>query len=184
MRARTALILCGHTYEHREVNLKDKPKSLLTYSPKGTVPVLILADGTVIDESLDIIKWAIKTNDPQHLARPITAEAILNDTMANFLPGIYQCKYPERYDVDQELVRANNREWLLALEKILSKQTYIIDQKLSYIDLAIYPFIRQWRHIDTDYFITNFKATNNWLTKITNADFFELVMANHITWQD
>lgn len=183
IRARSVLIACGVQYEHREVNLKDKPKSLLEFSPKGTVPVLVLDNKQIIDESIDIIKWAIGENDPLALARPNSADVIIDDTMSNFLPGIYQCKYPERYDVDHEEIKQKNRLWLQSKDKILSKQKYLFDDSISYVDFAVFPFFRQWRHIDQEFF-ESLNATNTWLESILAQDFFDKVMQNHPVWQD
>ena len=182
IRARSTLLACKIEYEHREVNLKDKPQSLLEYSHKGTVPVLVLDDGTVIDESFDIMTWAIAQADPAKLYRA-QGQDLIQDTMDNFLPGVYQCKYPERYQVDHAQVRQNNQKWLQRLEQLLTKTSFVIDNDLSYVDLAILPFIRQWRHIDIDYF-TSLKQTNAWLNKITEQDFFQKAMLKHPVWQD
>lgn len=182
IRARLALNYCGLNYEIREVNLKQKPKSLLEYSPKGTVPVLILDDGTIIDESFDIMKWAISTSDENKLSRPNESISIIEDCMKNFLPGVYHCKYPERYDVDPSLAKAKNQEWLKKLEAIL-EQEFVIDNKISIADLAIFPFIRQWQNIDED-FTKNLKNTTRWLQTITKSEQFKKAMVKQSIWLD
>lgn len=182
IRARMSLIACEIFYEHREVDLKNKPRSLIEYSPKATVPVLILDDGSVIDESYDIIKWAIRNNDPCKLSREQADETIIEDTMQNFLPRIYHCKYPERYDTDKNQALELNRKWLAQFNEDNSNR-YVFDDNLSYIDIAIFPFVKQWHYIDKEF--TESQAwVFSWLNRIYQSEIFEKTMNNYPKWQD
>lgn len=183
IRARMTLIACGLDYEHREVDLKQKPKSLLQYSPKGTVPVLVLKDKTVIDESIDIMRWAIKQKDPMSLARANASQAIINSTMSEFLPRIYHCKYPERYDVDHQEAKTKNQNWLIEFNSVLASNNYVLDDRLSLHDLAIFPFIRQWHNIDQE-FTENQANIMRWLNAISCTEFFDQAMTKYPIWSE
>ena len=181
IRARMTLLACGIKYEHREVNLKQKPDSLIKYSPKATVPVLVLNDSEIIDESFDIMLWAIRQKDPLSLGCDSKYETIVEDCMQNFLPGVYHCKYPERYDVDINAARNANIAWLAKFEQELATKKFLVSNRITYIDLAIFPFIRQWWHIEPD---SEFVKINNWLEDIKAKEFYKLAMQNFEVWQD
>src|SRR5690554_5297240 len=130
MRARLALAMSGQRCRLREVVLRDKPATLLQASPKGTVPVLVLPDGTVIDESLDIMLWALRRHDPLHWLLPDNGSleemlTLISDCDSEFKPRLDRYKYPDRYgNVDPLAQRSMAVEWLWGLEARLNVGTH------------------------------------------------------------
>ena len=154
IRARLALAVSGQTYTLHEVLLRDKPAALLAASPKGTVPVLVLPDGRVIDQSLDIMRWALERNDPQQWLKPpnTTLDAMLAQIAqcdGPFKQALDHCKYPQRYP-DSEPAQAWTAasEWLATLEATLTRSAYLCSAQAGLADVAIFPFVRQFAAID------------------------------------
>ena len=148
MRARMALWAAGVTVELREVKLAAKPPALIAASPKGTVPVLVLADGTVIDESLDIMRWALGQNDPEGwLAGDDRALIAAND--GPFKHHLDRAKYPGRYE-EEGLSdhRAAALALLAPLELRLQAAPWLCGESRTLTDIALFPFIRQFAAID------------------------------------
>ena len=131
MRARLALHSSGIALQHREVELTNKPASLLAASPKGTVPVLVLPDGQVIDESLDIMRWALQTQDPlqwwpQDAAILNNAMALIEENDGPFKYALDRYKYPHRFGLkDGDTWRATGSQYLLQLEARLERLNQI-----------------------------------------------------------
>ena len=154
IRARLALAVSGQAYTLHEVLLRDKPTALLAASPKGTVPVLVLPEGRVLDQSLDIMCWALRRHDPQQwLCPPGTTLADMRDWVAQcdgpFKQALDRCKYPQRTpesDPTQALTAASY--WLLTLEARLTSSTYLCGTQAGLADVAIFPFVRQFAAID------------------------------------
>ncbi len=188
MRARMALKLANIPVEIREISLRDKPTHMLHVSPKGTVPVLVLVDGTVIDESLAIMEYALKEYPLQaniHAAsttsKEMSALVLHNDT--SFKQALDAYKYPERYP---ELAHADYRaqaELLLQqLESLLQKNTYLFDATPSFADIAIFPFIRQFAAVDNLWFqAANYPNLQVWLKRLVDSDLFISVMQKQPT---
>jgi glutathione S-transferase len=170
MRARLALTYMGIEYEAREVDLKNKPQSLLDYSPKGTVPVLVLPNGKILEESLDIILWAM----PQPgIADKSAIDEIIAINDSEFKANNHKYKYGE--DCDQ--ARAACERVIQQLEQKLSKHTYLINDAISIADLAIFPLIRQFSMVDSVWFAqTPYKNVQRWLSLISTADFYAKAM--------
>jgi len=189
MRARFALITCDIDYEHREILLRDKPQQMLNISPKGTVPVMQLPDGTVLEESLDIMLWALNQAGSD-LAQVSDAEKELitqNDT--SFKEGLDRYKYPTRYEGDDAVLRQNGYEvchaFLIQLEKLLEQNTSLFGDNLRAADIAIFPFVRQFSKVDADAWQqNNFPYLRVWLEGLCESETFEKVMQKYPLWQE
>jgi glutathione S-transferase len=172
IRARFTLNASRISYQLEDVDLKNKPEALLKASPKGTVPVLILADGTVIDESLDIMYWALSQNDPgawlpqnaEEQARIDQALTLLDQT---FIPCVYRARYPDRYPPEVHDAAVLAGEAILAT---LSPNAGLWLDRLTVADIAWFPFIRQWPHHREN------TALSRWLTQLIASDAFADVM--------
>ena len=186
MRARFALIACDINYEHREILLRDKPQQMLDISPKATVPVMQLADGTVLEESLDIMRWAFE--QARQMVRLSDAEKELvqqNDT--SFKEGVDLYKYPTRYQGGDELLRQQGyavcTDFFVQLEALLEKNTYLLSNELGFADIAIFPFVRQFSKVDTEVWQQNkFPNLRKWLEGLCSCETFERVMQKHTLW--
>lgn len=156
MRARLGLIFAELPVELREITLKNKPDQMLAISPKGTVPVLQLADGTVIEESAEIMMWALEKNDPQGLLDEKTsseANALIAQNDNEFKHWLDRYKYADRHlEMTQIEYRQKGEVFLQDLEALLTKNTYLLGNSVTVADIGIMPFIRQFAHVDRDVF--------------------------------
>lgn len=182
MRARMALWVAGIAVELREVKLSAKPPQLAQASPKATVPVLVLADGTVIDESLAIMRWALACRDPERwLAGDEPALIAVND--GAFKHHLDRAKYPGRYDTDAVDHRAAGLALLRPLEARLARTANLCGDTRNLTDIALFPFIRQFAHIDRDWFaaqtVPNLQA---WLERHCTSDPFAAIMPKFSPW--
>ena len=150
MRARMALIYSGIECILREVDLKAKPEHMLKASPKGTVPVLILANGDIIDESMDIINFALNKHDPigvleQEKNHLHDIEELISNNDESFTPLLRQYKYFEKHPASpkEETLKKIEANFLSHFEDMLSKSRFLINDKISKADIALFPFIRQ-----------------------------------------
>ncbi|HAN88548.1 MAG TPA: glutathione S-transferase, partial [Erythrobacter sp.] len=152
MRARMALRIGGASYEHREVVLRDKPAEMLEVSPKGTVPVLVAGPAEVIEESRDIMRWALVRSDPEGWLERDDPELIeTND--GPFKHHLDRYKYATRYDdVDPAQHRTAALDILRRLDERLSQSAYLRGETRGFADIAIFPFIRQFANTDRDWF--------------------------------
>lgn len=191
MRARLALAESGQQCELREVVLRNKPEAMLQASPKGTVPVLVLPDGSVIAESLDIMLWALRQHDPGHWLDPE------NETLETMLGLIGQCddtfkyhldryKYPQRYENTQaQTHREAGLEWLQQLESRLSLATYLFGQRPALADLAIMPFVRQFAQTDMNWFASQpIPQVQGWLEAWLASPVFLRIMDKYKPWEE
>jgi glutathione S-transferase len=184
MRARMALWVAGVTVELREVKLAAKPPELLAASPKGTVPVLVLADGRVIDQSLDIMRWALARNDPEGwLAGDDPALIAVND--GPFKHHLDRAKYPGRYDEDGTTdYRAAALDLLAPLEERLADAPFLCGDTRALTDMALFPFIRQFAAIDPAWFAAQpLPRLAAWLEGLLASDLFGAVMGKFAPWQ-
>jgi glutathione S-transferase len=184
MRARMAIASSGIQVALREVVLRDKPAEMLAVSPKGTVPVLLLADGLVIDESLDIMRWALRYNDPQNwLAGDDAALIRLND--GPFKAALDRYKYPHRYDIaDAEPYRREGWKILSDHDARLADQAYLAGDSPGFADIAIFPFVRQFAATDPIWFHEQAAtALQRWLATLTLSPLFETIMLRFPKWQ-
>lgn len=183
IRARLALTVSETAVEHREVKLRDKPAEMLAASPKGTVPVLVLPDGQVIDESLDIMRWALARNDPEDwLAGDDPALIAAND--GAFKHHLDRYKYPERYPADGVDHRAAALAMLLGLEARLGEHAYLTGARFGLADAAILPFVRQFAAVDRDWFAAQELArVQGWLEAFLGSALFVRVMVVREPWR-
>jgi len=191
MRARMAIKSANISVDLREVVLRDKPAHMLEVSPKGTVPVLLLPDGRVIDESRDVMLWALEQNDPEAWM-PSDAEVrgamlVLVDQCENdFKPHLDRYKYAARYEgADPTFHRAEAERFLAALEGRLEGETYLFGKKRSFADIAIAPFIRQFVNASTDWFPDSpYRNIKRWLNDFVESDIFKGVMTKYPQWRE
>jgi glutathione S-transferase len=182
MRARLALAVSGMACALREVKLAAKPAAMLEASPKGTVPVLVLPDGMVIDESLDIMRWALRQNDPETwLVRDAPDLIAMND--GPFKQQLDRYKYPERYGVDGAAHREQGLAILQSLEVRLAGTAQLCGEKPGLADAAIMPFVRQFAAVDRQWFNDQpLPRLKLWLQGHVLCDLFALVMERHAPW--
>ncbi len=185
MRARMALWVAGITVELREVRLAAKPPELITASPKGTVPVLVLPDGTVIDQSLAIMRWALAHSDPESwLAGDDAALIAANDRV--FKHHLDRAKYPGRYEEDGVTDhRAAALALLAPLEARLQAAPWMCGETRALTDIALFPFIRQFAAIDPNWFAAQpLPHLQAWLERLAASDLFASVMPKFTPWQE
>lgn len=188
MRARMALKYALIDVEHREIELRNKPRSMLLVSPKGTVPVLCTG-GTVLDQSVDIMRWAMKQSDPAGWGKvdDAIAQAWIDKNDGPFKVLLDQYKYPNRFpELDPEVVLNEALQiMLLPMEQILQNSQYLLGDKLSWVDIAIFPFIRQFSMVDQSRFEQlPIPAVKAWLTQHLESELFNSVMHKHPVWLD
>lgn len=191
IRARLAIKISNTPVELREVKLSDKPAQMLASSKKGTVPVLHLPDNSVIDESLDIMRWALSQNDPNNWLSGSTQEisetAHLIDINDNsFKQQLDHYKYFDRYpEHSMEYYREQAEDFLKILENNLTHTKYLIKDTVSLADVAIFPFIRQFAYVDKDWFDqSEYKKLSNWLNSLLNSKLFDEVMMKFLPWTE
>lgn len=192
MRARMALLEAGINCVLREVDLKNKPASMLEISPKGTVPVLLLKTGEVIEESLDIVNYALEQNELFNIQKynkqkQAELQELITNNDTKFVKLLRPYKYPERYpEHSQETCKKQIQvEFLDKYEKMLDNNQFLLGLK-SIADIAILPFIRQFAIVDQEWFYTsNYKNIIAWLKLMTdNPNFQNIIMAKHQPWQN
>ena len=183
IRARMTLYISDIDYDLVEVSLKNKPQELINCSAKAQVPVIKLKDNTVIDESFDIMVWALKQHDPQNWL-PKNDEQWkfckhhlkLNDI--TFKNALDICKYQIRHS-EQEIKQAKQdcEKILLTWDKILKTQKFLHGDHLGLVDIIIIPFVRQFSKITPDIFVdTNTPSLKKWLQHITSSELFKTVI--------
>ena len=185
IRARMGLAYCKISYEHREISLKKRPKSLYEISSKGTVPVLFTNNGTVIDESIDIMKWSLKKRDSKnwYVARKSEQDKMIlrNDEDFKYMLDRYKyyTRYPEKaLSVYQKSIASMLYEYNL----ILKKTKYLINENLCLVDIVLMPFIRQCAYVDIDWFNNNFKHLSKWLDNLIRSKLFRSIMHKYDIW--
>ncbi len=190
MRARMALMYSQVNFEHREILLKDKPVSMLQYSAKGTVPVLIVAD-KIIDESLDVMHWALNQNDPKNwmLAddKALQKEmlSLIQTCDTKFKPQLDQYKYSDRYELSEEYYRDQTQWFLSTLNERLKQRKCLMTDEKSLADVAIFPFIRQFAFVNKQWFDSNeYTNLQNWLERHLKSALFQSIMQKHTLWRD
>lgn len=184
MRARMALLISELTVELREILLRDKPADMLAISPKATVPVLQLPHGRVIDESLDIMRWALAHHDPAHwLAGDDPTLIAEND--GPFKAALDRYKYPSRYDLADGLAhREQGMAILQKLDQRLQGKPWLGGAAMGLSDAATFPFIRQFAATDQGWFdAQNIPALQNWLKQCLALPLFDQAMAKFAQWQ-
>ena len=183
-----ALRYAGIEYEHREIVLRNKPQSMLLLSPKGTVPVFIVA-GIVFDQSLDIMRWALAKSDPDGwgVVDEEVSQIWIEKNDGPFKKLLDQYKYPNRFpDLNPKYVLNGAMDLMLdPMENTLKSNQYLLGNQMSWVDAAIFPFIRQFAAVNPQSFEElPFEALKLWLKHHLDSDLFTSVMDKHPTWID
>ena len=182
MRARLALAISGARHEMREVRLSAKPAEMLAASPKGTVPVLVLADGKVIDESLDIMRWALAHSDPEGWLLREDPDLIATcDGPFKYALDCY--KYPDRHNANPLEHRDQGLAFLRQLDDRLAGSRQLCGATRGLADAAIMPFVRQFAAVDPEWFaalpLPNLKV---WLARHLGSALFKAIMLRVALW--
>lgn len=190
MRARLAVYASGIPVELREVLLREMPASLLAVSSKGTVPVLVIQDGSVLDESWDIVQWALRKNDPQNWMGQnecylAMANALLVTNDGSFKSALDRYKYSNRFpEHSAEYYRAQGEVFLEQLEERLGETQFLLSTAVTVADIGIFPFIRQFAGVDPDWFTASpYQRLRVWLSYWQASDLFLAVMKKYPAWQ-
>lgn len=187
MRARMALYSARTDHEHREVVLRDKPEHLIQISPKATVPVLQLPGGDILEESLDIMFWALKKNDPDNWLGQNAEKAhkLISRNDGPFKKFLDRYKYPDRFEEEDSCdAREKGLEILKDLNALIEQNGYLNGDSLSLADIAIFPFIRQFAHVDLNWFNHQpLEPLQNWLEVRKKSRLFEKIMFKTPQWQ-
>lgn len=182
MRARMALLVSEVPFELREVMLRDKPAAMLAASPKATVPVLVLAGGTVIDESLAIMRWALARNDPEGWLAGDDAALIAGFDGA-FKHHLDRYKYPDRHAADPRASRAAGLALLADLERRLATHDNLSRDTPALTDSAITPFVRQFAAVDRAWFdAQGLPRVQAWLARHVASPLFDRAMLRVAAW--
>jgi glutathione S-transferase len=189
MRARLGLLFADFQVELREIILKNKPAQMLAISPKGTVPVLQLFDGTVIEESREIMVWALRQQDPQRLLDVTVldqANALIEQNDNEFKHWLDRYKYADRYlEMTQSEYRQRGEAFLQVLEELLTKNPYLLGDSTTIADIGIVPFVRQFAHVDRDVFYSlPYPNLHLWLQHWLEHSFFLQAMTKFRPWQE
>ncbi|MEE9331494.1 MAG: glutathione S-transferase [Methylophilaceae bacterium] len=193
MRARMGLNYASINVEIREISFRNKPKHLLMISPKATVPVLVLSDHEIIDESLDILFWALNKKDVDGWLTPNiqAAKSLIVENDTRFKAVLDAYKYPERnLESTQVGHRAKGEIFLRKLEALLEKSLSkespgLFGDLPTLADIAIFPFVRQFRGVDSDWFDASpYPKLNAWLTTLVESELFASIMQKHPTYTD
>ena len=176
MRARLGIADAGQSVLLREVVLRSKPAEMLAVSPKGTVPVMVMPDGVVIEQSFEIMEWAYE----ESLDEKSLALVARND--GPFKQALDRYKYADRYpEFSQQHYREQGEEFLAELEGLLSPNLSGAD--MGFVDYAIVPFVRQFAGVDEDWFASApYPRVRDWLTRFVNSELFENVMGKYPQW--
>jgi glutathione S-transferase len=201
IRARMALRYAGIRCELREVELRDKPVELLAASAKGTVPVLVLPDidgaGKVIDQSLEVMLWALAQHDAERWldVDNDAARQLIDANDDDFKVWLDRYKYPNRdagketeygdkEACDRVSLRAEGERFLQTLEGRLAKGGQLMGAQRSFVDVAIFPFVRQFAFVDFDWFReSRYQAVNRWLSSHLDSTLFADVMHKYPQWR-
>lgn len=191
MRGRMGLKVSGLAYEHREIILRDKPQEMLDASPKGTVPVFIKDNGEIIEESLELLNWALSQHDPLGwLDCDLDAANFYitaNDTDVKHHLDRY--KYASRYNKDAKRGdtdlshRVEAEKHIQKLEEALSSNSYLLGESQSIADIAIFPFMRQFSNVEPDWWASApYPNTRKWLAHHVESELFKSIMKKHPLW--
>jgi len=177
----------GAQVELREVVLKDKPPAMLEVSPKGTVPVLIDIDGTVIEESLDVMRWALAQSDPDNWLDGLGLnEPLISTCDGEFKQWLDRYKYAVRFPEHEEVwYRGKAETFLATLESRLTGSQFLNGPALSVTDIAIFPFIRQFANVDLTWWASHpYPNVSQWLEQLISSELFNRVMKKYSQWRD
>jgi len=192
MRARLAIFKTKQPVLLRDLVLSNKPKEMLTASPKGTVPVVVLANNTVIEESLEIMLWALQAADPDDLLHSQEEGALsamlllINDFDHHFKTRLEAYKCAKRYQENNiNECRVACEQYVQQLEQRLTEHTFLMSDKESLADIALVPFIRQFARIERQWYLQSpYPKVRQWLNSYLQSATFTKVMAKHPLWVD
>lgn len=190
MRARMGLAYAGVVFEVREVLLKNKPQAMKDLSPKETVPVLLQTNQTILEESLDILQWALTQNDPlgwRTFSSEILSEidGLIGENDLDFKFHLDHYKYSTRHpDHSQEEYRTKAEVFLKKLENRLTHSSFFFGDHISYADIAIFPFIRQFSKVDEIWFQSaSYPKLQKWLNFHLDSELFLSIMKKYKPWK-
>ncbi len=182
MRARMALAASGLEVRIREILLRDKPPEMLAASPKGTVPVLVRTDGSVLDESRDIMHWALAQNDPEGWLRADETETarLIQQNDGPFKHALDRYKYPERHKTDGAAHRASAMDILSNLAaRLEAKGGQLLGPAPTLADIATFPFVRQFAATDVAFWQAHAPASlQAWLGGHVSSARFEALFSD------
>ncbi len=190
MRARLAIAATDISVELREVILRDKPDEMLEVSPKGTVPVLVLEDKAVIDESRDIMEWALAKADKLGWKSfsgevLVDMDSLIDESDGPFKAALDAYKYGSRDDaIDTSIECGLGAEFMMKLNGMLEGQAYLFGDKFSFADGAILPFVRQFAHVDREWFWSqDWPNVITWLESFLDSAQFKSIMTKYPQWK-
>ena len=184
MRARLSLVVSKTKVEMREVLLKDKPKEFLDVSSSATVPCIVTHE-EILDESLDIMYWALKKNDPQNwLKMPRLGNDLIKENDGSFKHYLDLTKYYSRHpEVNPEESRKKASAFLIKLESIMADK-FLFGATPTLADMSILPFVRQFANTDIEWFNKqNWPNIKMWLHKFINSEIFETIQFKYVQWK-
>ncbi len=188
MRARLGLASAGISVDLREITLRNKPAEMIEASPKATVPVLVTDTDTVIDESFDIMNWALAQSDPEGLLDGMTdaAYALIEESDGPFKTALDLTKYAVRHpEADPAVSRATAADFIAKLDAQLDGKPWLFGDKPCMADLAILPFVRQFAHTDIDWWDAQpYPHAQAWLATFKASDRFASIMTKYTPWQN
>lgn len=189
IRARMAIAYAGLKVELREVLLAKKPPSMIVASPKGTVPVLVLDGGRVLDESYDVMRWALEFADPDSWwfeGRADETLQLIEENDFQFKTHLDHYKYADRFpDHPMTHYRGKGEAFLSRLESLLQQHSYLLADQLTFADVAIFPFIRQFAHVDKAWFDqAPYPYLRKWLQSLLESKLFLGAMHKFPRWEE
>ena len=189
IRARLVLKVCEISVLLREIELSDKPQCMIAISSKATVPILKLPN-KILDQSMDIIFWALSYNDPCNILNGWMvdkeySEYFLDSLDNEFKNNLDRYKYSSRYKLEEEILHRNKGLlWIEELEKKLKNSEYLSGDKKGIFDYISFPFIRQYRIADTDWFDRcDLPNVQKWLSEFEQSPLFQYVMKKMPIWK-
>ena len=190
MRARLAIAVAGQQCELREILLRDKAAKFLETSPKGTVPVLVDVDGTVLEESIDLMDWALAKHDPESWLKPESGtleemKALVAESDGPFKTALDRYKYASRYEgADALAEREKASVFLRKLDAKLEKSKFLFGSHMSYADAGIVTFVRQFANVNRDWFnAQNWPHLIRWLDAFLESELFASIMQKYPKWE-
>lgn len=190
MRAHMALKYTNLNIILREVELSDLPPEALAVSPHATVPSLVISGSEFIDESWDIVKWAVQQNDPDNWLGDNDeylrdAEMLVETNDYSFKEDLDHYKYADRYpEHTMEYYRGRCEEFLEELNQMLEANNFLLAKQITIADIAVFPFVRQFAMVDTDWFDkAPYPELQRWLDYLLNTELFNEAFKKHEIWK-
>lgn len=190
MRAHMALKYAGLKVILRDVKLSDLPAEVLAVSPHATVPSLAISENEYMDESWDIVKWAVQQNDPENWLGENNeylneAEMLVEINDFSFKDDLDHYKYADRYpEHPMEYYRENGEEFLEELTELLQQNTFLSADHITITDIAVFPFIRQFAMVDKEWFDKSpYPELQRWLLAMLSSEWFIEAFKKHETWE-